>query len=386
MSGGTAGSCGLVGFRDTSRAVSITHGCGEFREVTGWPHDDAASWSARLTLGSAPRPSRVDAFEGCLLGLAIGDAFGYPCEFRTREIILESFGEEGVTDLVALHDPRWPERPRIVGAPHPASTYSDDTQMTIAVAEAIVSCTDDSDLDALMNEMGRRFVAWATSDDNDRAPGRTCLVGCENLARGVPWREAGVADSKGCGSAMRVAPIGLRFRRDRERLLSAARAGSLLTHGHDAAIEGAAAAALLVAMALDKATPRAMYETIMKECAPRSRDFATCFAKLPAMLDAPPETALSASGLGEGWVAEEAVASALYCFWRSPTDFARTVRTAANTDGDSDSIAGGISGAFNGVGAIPLAWRETVENGRALRDLARRLYDRSCQPTSTRAK
>ena len=25
----------------------------------------------------------------------------------------------------------------------------------------------------------------------------------------VPWRDAGVRDSKGCGSAMRVAPIGL---------------------------------------------------------------------------------------------------------------------------------------------------------------------------------
>ena len=120
-----------------------------------------------------------------------------------------------------------------------------------------------------------------------------------------------------------------------------------------------------------------MYDAIMAERALRSVDFAACFAKLPALLAAPPEEALSARGLGEGWVAEEAVASALYAFWRTPTDFARTVCTAANTDGDSDSIAsiaGGISGAFNGRAAIPARWCSTVEGGDPLCDLARALH------------
>src|SRR5262249_27534596 len=109
------------------------------------------------------------------------------------------------------------------GRAHPPGTYSDDTQMTVAVAEAILAVAADAPLDALMDEMGRRFVAWSTSPDNDRSPGQTCMTGSQALAKGVPWRDAGVRDSKGCGSAMRVAPIGLALWKDRARLLATAR-------------------------------------------------------------------------------------------------------------------------------------------------------------------
>ena len=42
--------------------------------------------------------------------------------------------------------------------------------------------------------------------------------------------------------------------------------------------------------------------------------------------------------LGEGWIGEEAVASAMYCCWRSPDDYSAAVLTAMNTDGDSDYL------------------------------------------------
>ena len=325
---------------------------------------------------AAEADSLASAFEGSILGMAIGDALGYPCEFRSREKIVAAFPPAGVTDMVALHDPRWPEYPIILGARHPPGTYTDDTQMAIAVAGALIDCPD-GDLDEVMTAMSEHFVTWSRSEDNNRSPGNTCMTGCHNLARGVPWREAGVADSKGCGSAMRVAPIGLRHYRDEARLLEVARASSLPTHGHDAGVEGAAAAALLVALAIRGVGPRAMYEAVAEVCSPRSRDFAACWAKLPDMLAQPPEVALSDKGLGEGWVAEEAVASALYCVWRTPDDFSATVLTAANTDGDSDSIAciaGSISGAMNRAPAIPEKWRSTIENAAILRDIAARLH------------
>lgn len=153
------------------------------------------------------------------------------------------------------------------------------------------------------------------------------------------------------------------------------------THGHDAGIEGAAAAALLVALAVNRAPPTAMYEAILSECAHRSADFARCMTKLPALVDVDPAVALSSAGLGESWVAEEAVASALYCFWRSPDDFAQVVLTAANTDGDSDSIAciaGSITGAYVGASGIPERWRRTVERAGELEEIGRRLYRASC--------
>jgi ADP-ribosylglycohydrolase len=318
----------------------------------------------------------VSAFTGCLLGLAIGDALGYPAEFRKRAQILEAFGPEGLRDFVALHDPRWSPRPLIASAGHPPGTYSDDTQMTIALSEALAEKAH-APLDELMNAVAERFVDWSRSPDNDRAPGNACMSGCRKLAKGVPWDQAGVPDSKGCGSAMRVAPIGLVYQADRARLLEVARASSVLTHGHDAGIEGAAAAALLVAMAMERSMPEEMYGAVEAECCPRSRDFAACWARLKELRTGAPEVVLTKEGIGEAWVAEEAVASALYCFWRSPDDFARVVLTGANTDGDSDSIAciaGSIAGAYVGEAGIPEAWRRGIENAGGLVDLARRLH------------
>ena len=230
-----------------------------------------------------------------------------------------------------------------------------------------------------MEAVGRRFVTWSRSPKNDRAPGATCISGCRRLEAGLPWREAGVAESKGCGAAMRVAPIGLFLAHDRSRLLEFARASSLLTHGHPAALDAAAAVSLLVALALQKISPDRMYEELIQ--LPDSPDFSACLARLPEMLKAEPAVALSADGLGEGWVAEEAVVSALYCFSRSPDSFETTVLTGANTDGDSDSIAciaGSISGAFNGAEAIPEEWRTTLEESVALGGLGRRLWEAAC--------
>jgi ADP-ribosylglycohydrolase len=124
-----------------------------------------------------------------------------------------------------------------------------------------------------------------------------------------------------------------------------------------------------------------MYAALMDECAPRSADFKARIESLPAFIKVAPSEALSSRGIGKGWIAEEAVASALYCFSRSPDDFEQTVLTAVNTDGNSDSIAciaGAIAGAFNGMGAIPISWRDAIENSVGLRDVARRIWEATC--------
>ena len=327
-----------------------------------------------------------DRFVGALLGLALGDAVGYPCEFRRRDKILEVFPPDGVSEPVATKDPRWGEKPWIIGAEHPPGTFTDDTQMTIAVALGLIEAGEGS-LDALMRVIGKHFVAWSRSPDNNRSPGATCMTGCRNLGRGVAWREAGVAESKGCGSNMRVAPIGLYFADSRDDLLEVARASSVLTHGHDAAIEGAAAAALLVALALQDASPEEMHAEVAGACRGRSRDFDACWAKVPTLLDAEPGVALAEGGLGESWVAEEAVASALWCVWRAEGDYKKAVLLAANTDGDSDSIAciaGSIAGAMHGTSALPQPWLEVLEQRDRLEILATELYRASREASERR--
>jgi len=315
---------------------------------------------------------------GCIVGVAVGDALGYPAEFRRRDQLLKELGPDGITDFVALEDPRF-SRPRFAGPGHPPGTFTDDTQMTIAVAQSLLEAGN-ADVDRLMSAMGAHFVRWSRSEDNNRAPGGTCMEGCANLATGVRWKEAGVPSSKGCGSAMRVAPIGL-FYDDLERVAEVARSSSLLTHGHDAAVEGAAAAALLVALAARGLMPDDMFAEIDRRCSPHSKDFAAVWRRLPDMLLRPAEEVFAANALGEGWVAEEAVASAMYCFWRSPDDFPNAVLTAVNTDGDSDSIGaitGSLVGARLGLAAIPARWREMVEDSNFLHELGSRLWKARC--------
>jgi ADP-ribosylglycohydrolase len=300
-------------------------------------------------------------YEGAMLGLAIGDALGFPAEFLSIQEIRSRYGPKGITDLQP-------------SAGHPAGTYTDDTQMTLALARAIIARGNASEGEFL-DEVAREFVAWSQSPDNDRAPGMTCMAACRALAADPSWRAPGRNDSKGCGTAMRSAPIGLAWHGDEETIIRLAAKTSELTHGHPCATAGSLATALLTSWALDGIKPRAMFDRLMSVTTPISGEFAAKLRQVPDVLDDEPESAYAV--LGEAWVAEEAIACALYAFWRTPTDYRQTVITAANMDGDADSvacIAGAISGAFNGVDAIPQAWQNQVEDGKALRDIANQLH------------
>ncbi len=281
--------------------------------------------------------------------------------------------------MVAIMDPRWPQPTYILGEAHPPGTVSDDTQMSMALAHGLLDASS-LDPEDVMPAVARRFVAWSRSEDNNRAPGTTCMTGCQALAEGIHWSQAAVADSKGCGSAMRVAPLGLLLWWSEERLLELSRASSLLTHGHPAAIEGAAAAALLVAGALRGSGPDELYTLVADRTRGRSHDFDAIWSRLPWARHRPPEEVLVKCALGESWVAEEAVASAFYCYARHPHSFRDVVLCAANTDGDSDSIAciaGGIAGAALGVELIPFEWLEQLEGADELRQLGKELFLRS---------
>lgn len=101
--------------------------------------------------------------------------------FVSVEEILKSF---------PLHGPQPP-----LGNP---ALVTDDTQMTLAVGEALVEAVRPFTIATLEPPLRCAFVAWCDSPDNNRAPGNTCLNACANLASGLPWTKATVANSKGC--------------------------------------------------------------------------------------------------------------------------------------------------------------------------------------------
>jgi ADP-ribosylglycohydrolase len=323
--------------------------------------------------------THAERVAGGVVGLAIGDALGYPHEFRTVTQVQKEIGPDGITDFVALKDKRF-SRPIILGPDHPPGTYTDDTQMSLAVAEALIARGHDG-TDALMDDMSARFVTWYFSEDNNRSPGAATGSACEKLKAGGHWRESGTENSKGAGANMRVVPVGLFFAHldDVERV---ARMQAIITHVHPASTAAAAGTAIAAAMFLRGASVDAVRAEL--EVRIRGEDSALdrVLGRLPRALARPAREVLvdiekgGPLALGESWVAEEALAGALYCVAKEPTSFERAVLLAVNTDGDSDTIAtlvGGFMGARLGLQGIPERWRRGVENSAMLHELGARL-------------
>jgi ADP-ribosylglycohydrolase len=323
---------------------------------------------------------RVDRFRGSILGLAVGDALGHPTEFISSvEGIKRRFGPEGIKDFSGYGG-------------HPPGTFTDDTQMTVGVLRALVR-KGHASLDELMECMGDEFVAWSRHRENNRAPGGTCLTGCRNFETSRDWKKAGVKQSKGCGAAMRAAPVGL-FCDDDEQLVRLAAAQSVLTHSHPTGIASSVAAAAAVAHVVRRHTLDGLLDFVTA-CVER------CDESLLLELGATPSLVQSVGNreqlallektraalgeehedvcrlLGGAWVGEEAVATALWCVLKAQGDFEGSVRRGANSSGDSDSIAtiaGSIAGALVGAEAIDQRYRTKLEKAGQLDVLARYLW------------
>ncbi|WP_329458541.1 ADP-ribosylglycohydrolase family protein [Streptomyces sp. NBC_01497] len=320
------------------------------------------------------------AATGALMGLALGDALGFPTEFSAVPAILAKCGP-------------WRE----MKLPTPAFV-TDDTQMTLAFARALRASLADGALDPrrLARETGDAFVLWYRDPENNRAPGTTCLTACATLERldrpREPWQRASRTESKGCGANMRVAPIALVPGLTAQERAGAAQTQAALTHGHPTALAASDLTAHAIHLLADGADPAGLVGRLRsyafdhrdsyhhawlgdlwsygQDATPEAyiaRGFDDCLAALDRVRDAlaapSPETDPCLT-TGDGWVAEEALATALHCFLLFPDEPVTALRRAACTRGDSDSIAcltGAFAGAHLGPGAWPASWTGRIE-------------------------
>ncbi|MGW4198052.1 ADP-ribosylglycohydrolase family protein [Streptomyces sp. NPDC005004] len=322
-------------------------------------------------------PAGKRAATGSLLGLALGDALGFPTEFNDVPSILATCGP-------------WRER-ELPGR----ALVSDDTQMTLALGRALRTAMGRGHLapQRLERPLREEFVDWYLSPENNRAPGRTCLTACELLQGECRvWQDASQIHSKGCGANMRVAPLGLVSGLSPEQRSGAAQLQSALTHGHPTALAASdltVHAVWLLAQGTDPAglvgrlrsyalDHRTHYDhtwlgdlwTRAQDPSPEhfiARGWDECLAILDRLRSAvrtvSPETD-PCLATGEGWIAEEALATGLLCFLWFPADPVLALRRAACTAGDSDSIAcltGAFAGAWLGADAWPEDWAERIE-------------------------
>lgn len=96
-----------------------------------------------------------DRWRGALVGGAVGDALGRPAERLAPSAVREHFGE--LRDFVAWYGWR----------SGPTGTWTDDTQLTICVAESILAGGGRVD----PTDLAERLVRWLP---HGRGVGRTC--------------------------------------------------------------------------------------------------------------------------------------------------------------------------------------------------------------------
>lgn len=301
----------------------------------------------------------LEKFEGCLIGLAVGDALGMPVEGLSSELILKRYGK--VEDFLP--------------APHrrlSPGQFTDDTQMMIIHAESIVEKgrVDPEDLAV-------RFIRWLR-EGSPRGIGLTTLSAIKRLMQGVSWEESGEGGehAAGNGVAMRIAPVGLLNAWTPERLREDVEKAGIITHRNPEALKGGLAVAYAVAKLASGTNLDGLLEDVCEFVgACRVTENIQKAGKL-LREKVEPEQALKILGTS-GYVVET-VASAFYCFLRTPEDFKASVITAVMGGNDADTtaaITGALSGAFNGFSAIPERWVERLEQSHYIKSLARSIYE-----------
>lgn len=333
----------------------------------------------------------ADHFYGCLAGGAIGDALGAPIEFMSYDKILGQYGEKGLENLLFSHNTSY-------------ALITDDTQMTLFTAEGLIRSATRAHRKQMQRTgaetttavfraylrwlytQGLKTPHWNASDYDGwlikikalhayRAPGVTCIT---TLGKGIMGTiKKPLNDSKGCGGIMRVAPIGLV--EHEEDVFDIGMSAAAITHGHPTGYLAAGTFAAIIHYiiqgdelleAIHKALDRLKQRENSEECASiieraisLAKQGTPCYDKLKT--------------LGQGFVAEETLAIAIYCVLSYPDCFKKALLLSVNHDGDSDStgsLTGNILGAYLGAQNIEQELLKGIELAKEIETLSNDLF------------
>ena len=303
-------------------------------------------------------------YEGCLIGIAIGDSLGAPVEGFTLGEIRSRYGVDGIRDFDEFRG-------------FAEGFYTDDTQMSLATAHGIIDAEkqklEGDESDAAWS-VYNRYLQWLdTQRDPElrRGPGRTCL---DALGSGIMGTlEDKINDSKGCGGVMRTVPAGLAY--PPGKAFENGMRFAAITHGHPSGYLSAGFLADTIARLMKRKSIEEAIEQSSKLLIGYDGHEET-LEKINLALELVENqhtVEFSVNTIGQGRVGEEALAIAVYCALTFPDSWEEGVLAAVNHSGDSDStgsITGAIMGATLGIGAIPGRWVRDVENSKEILELA----------------
>ncbi len=302
------------------------------------------------------KPSLLDRFKGCLVGLACGDYLGMPVEFMDRSGVRGYFGELGVRPTACKHRG---------GKSRPAGYYTDDTAMTICIAESLIEKGFD------VEDQFERFKRWLhegyATPDGDKALG----VG-QNTLRALLWGNPTKQDtdinnntkSGGNGALMRCSPIGLLYHKSKEDILEKTYRSTITTHNNNMAVWTSIAHNNFIGYALLGFEKDSFTERFIQS-------HPACPLELKNALR------INFAALNEidvdtsGYTLNTLVVS-LYAF-HTTSNYRDCVSKAILLGGDTDTqgtVSGSIAGSYYGISDIPDIWTSTLINKAHIMNLA----------------
>ena len=327
------------------------------------------------------KPTLEERFLGCLIGTAVGDALGAP--FEHQELPKELTPKHILKEFI-----------RIPG--FPKGQYTDDTQLTIATAESIITKRkiDGQDIAQKFTKLWKNHQILGQGIACDEAIHRM-------IHHHVPWSEAGAPEGEaGNGAAMRISPIGLWNHDQTGNLPADTYTASIITHKDKKSIAGALAIATAISYLTNNSeldTDR-LLDQVSRNVFSLHQGFAQEIHQIKTLLSQPEEQAIeqiiqkAQFGPHKGsWCGRitpyviPTVLLSLHNLLRYPDNYAQAVAKSILAGGDTDTtaaITGALSGTHNGIKAIPQHLAQAVLNSKYIHELGKQLLQAKTQKNS----
>lgn len=306
----------------------------------------------------------AERYLGCLIGVAAGDALGFPVERMTLEQIHQVYNGD-----IQYYDYNF----MVYNQDKKVAVISDDTQMTLLNAFGgkpsiskliwynLINNIDESDYMKRHDyyEERQKPLYSQTFMQQKRGPGKSILM---SLKENMP------VDSKGCGAVMRMSPYAFAGQFIQEIIHNTKKEAQSI-HFHYLGWKPAVILnSILFRITEEKLSLREICELSVDEIDIKENKEASYLKELLSRAIEYSKTMeddkMAIKILGEGFTGDEALAIAIYCALKYQNDFSEALRVAVNHKGDSDStgsITGAILGTLIGYSAIPDEWKDRLE-------------------------
>lgn len=281
---------------------------------------------------------------GCLLGLAVGDAYG---DIGRNDVYRQRYGI--ITNL------------------YEGAKSTDDTEFAMLTAQMLLDWKGELTVERVTESWQRYIIEQGGMADRGGKP----LYGAvANLQRGIlpPYSGTDNVQNDDDGAAMRIAPIGIVCAGNPQRAAEMAQIDAQISHARDG-IWGAQAVAASVSVALcENVSVEEVIQTGLKYIPTeswlgRTMEKAMHICNEQGSIEMAWEALHTALWTPVHSACAEALPQAYAIFRLTQGDFRRGMFWAGNFGRDADTISaivGALSGAIHGEAIIPPDWIEKV--------------------------